>query len=71
MVMIIECTHKQLARSCELCEKDARIVELQAELDKFYPCHPYSYCGPNGGSEHLEIRRSNITARTVYHKREV
>ena len=27
-----ECTHGQLARSCETCERDARIAELESEL---------------------------------------
>lgn len=26
----MECQHGQLARSCDLCEKDARIAELEA-----------------------------------------
>lgn len=28
-----ECEHGQLARSCELCEKDAEIAELKAWID--------------------------------------
>lgn len=30
--MTTECKHGQLARSCELCEKDARIAELETAL---------------------------------------
>ena len=46
------------------------VRELKVELARFHRCHPYSWCGPNGGHEHLEIRRSNITTRTVYHRSE-
>lgn len=33
--MTNECTHGQLARSCEICEKDARIAELEKALRMF------------------------------------
>ena len=39
-----ECTHGQLARSCETCERDARIAELEArvaDLQRLYDwAHP-------------------------------
>lgn len=30
--MAVECTHGHLARSCEICERDARIAELEGLL---------------------------------------
>ena len=33
-MMANECTHGQLARSCDLCEKDKRIASLEAANEK-------------------------------------
>lgn len=32
--MTIECQHGQLARSCEICERDQRIAELEREVER-------------------------------------
>ena len=29
-----DCIHGQLARSCEICERDQRIAELEAEVER-------------------------------------
>jgi hypothetical protein len=30
----MECQHGQLARSCEICERDAELAEVKAERDR-------------------------------------
>lgn len=54
-----ECTHGQLARSCEICERDARIAELERQLNS--AVITIAHCMDPDGDEHIQTIRRVLT----------